>query len=345
MKCTDKQKKRKRNIRKKRKRWAGVLTVILVVLLAALGGICYKKAQEETQTLVFEYEKEQYKKSLYRFPSLYADELCVASQDIYLDGVSGAAGARSAALFDINGKGVRFSKSIHERLYPASTTKILTALVAIKNGNLSDPVTISQNAAAESFAADEQVCGLEAGDTFTLGDLLYGLILNSGNDNAVAIAEYIAGSEEAFANMMNEQALELMATNSHFMNSNGLHHEEHYTTAYDLYLIFNECIKHQEFLDMISASSYTAHFTKADGTPADMEFHPTNYYASGAVPLPSGGTVIGGKTGTTDQAGNCLILLDEDMGGNPYISVVMGAETKEALYNDMTLMIDAIPAG
>lgn len=344
MKCTVKQKKRKRNSRKKRNKCAGVLSFILLVLLAALGGICYKKAEEKNPpVLVFEYEKEEYKKPLYRAGPLYADELCVASGDIYLEGVSDMPGVHSAALFDINGKEVKFSRSIHERLYPASTTKILTALVAIKNGNPADSVTISQNAAAASFAADEQVCGLEEGDTYTLEDLLYGLILNSGNDCAVAIAEHIAGSEDAFAAMMNEQALELMATNSHFMNASGLHQDEHYTTAYDLYLIFNECIRQQEFMDVISSSSYTAHIIKADGSSSDMEFKPTNYYASGAAALPLGGTVIGGKTGTTDQAGNCLILLDEDIEKNPYISVVMGAETKDILYSNMTLMIDAIP--
>lgn len=344
MKCTVKQKKKKRNMRKRRNRCAGILSVILVLLCAAAGVICYSKViNARPETLVYEYETKQYNGPLYRAEALYAEDLCAASEDVYLEGVSDMPGTHAAALFDVNGKNVDFSRSIHERLYPASTTKILTALVAIKNGNLSDSVTVSENAAASSFAADEQVCGLEAGDVFTLGDLLYGLILNSGNDNAVAIAEHIAGSEETFADMMNEQAVELMATNSHFMNANGLHNEEHYTTAYDLYLIFNECIKHQEFLDIISTSSYTAHITKADGTAGSMEFYPTNYYASGAAALPTGATIIGGKTGTTDQAGNCLILLDEDMEQNRYISVVMGAETKEVLYMNMTLMIDAIP--
>lgn len=143
--------------------------------------------------------------------------------------------------------------------------------------------------------------------------------------------------------MMNAQAAELMATNSHFVNSSGLHNEEHYTTAYDLYLIFNECIKHQEFLDMIGSDSYTAHITEVDGTSSDMELAPTNYYASGEAALPTGGaTVIGGKTGTTDEAGNCLILLNRDTEQNPYISIVMGADTKELLYEEMTAMIDSI---
>lgn len=321
-----------------------MLSVILILLCMTAGVLCYVKfTDEKPEALVSAYEKEQYMKPLYRADSLYAQELCVASEDVWLEGAADMAGVHSAALFDVGGATVDFSHRIHERLYPASTTKILTALVAIRNGNLSDMVTVSENAAAAVFAEDEQTCGLEAGDTLTLQDLLYGLILYSGNDNAVAIAEHVAGSMEAFADMMNAQAAELMATNSHFVNSNGLHDEEHYTTAYDLYLVFNECIKHQEFLDMISVSSYVAKITKADGTVSDMELKPTNYYASGETAMPSKASVIGGKTGTTDQAGNCLILLNEDMQQNRYISVVMGAETKEILYQDMTSMIEAIP--
>ena len=141
-------------------------------------------------------------------------------------------------------------------MYPASLTKLMTALVALDSADLSDTVTVSANADAGKFAADEQVCGIKAGDELTLGDLLYGLLLYSGNDNAVAIAEHISGSEKAFAEKMNEKAQEIMATKSHFVNSNGLHNEDHYTTAYDMYLIFNECIKNEKFLEMIQAKSY-----------------------------------------------------------------------------------------
>lgn len=348
MKCTGKQKRyyNKKRRRRRQKRARGCLTVILMLLCITAAGIYYTKKQDrKPDNLAAQYETEEYSKSIYKAEdSLYAEDLCAASEDVSMEAVGNPSGIHSAALFDINEREVEFSYKIHEKLYPASTTKILTALVAIKNGNLSDVITVSENAAASSFAPDEQVSGLEAGDQMSLEALLYGLVLNSGNDNAVAVAEHIAGSVEAFAEMMNEQAKELMATNSHFVNPSGLHDEEHYTTAYDLYLIFNECIKHQEFVDMISADSYTADITKADGSSDQMEVKPTNYYASGDTALPQkGGEVIGGKTGTTNEAGNCLILLDEDQNKNPYISIVMGADTKEILYYNMTSMIEAIP--
>jgi len=329
--------------KRRKKRQAGCLTCILIILCLASAGIYFfKQSSAKPEYLAEELEAAEYNKSLYREGSLYAEELCVASNDISSDQIERISGIHAAALFDMNNKEVDFSYNIHDRLYPASTTKILTALVAINQGNLDDMVTVSENASASSFAADEQICGLKTGDQLTLRDLLYGLILYSGNDNAVAIAEHIAGNMEAFADMMNEQAAALMATNSHFVNSNGLHNEDHYTTAYDLYLIFNECIKHQEFMDMISADSYTAHITEADGNTSEMKLAPTNYYASGEAPLPTGGTVIGGKTGTTSEAGNCLILLDRDKAENPYISIVMGADTKELLYQEMTAMIDSM---
>ncbi len=144
--------------------------------------------------------------------------------------------------------------------------------------------------------------------------------------------------------MMNEEAQRLMATNTHFVNSNGLHDTEHYTTAYDLYLIFNECIKHQEFVDIINTKQYTAQITGADGSVRQSDWAQTNFYATGKAEQPAGAAVIGGKTGTTDQAGNCLILLNQAPDSSPYISIVMGADTKDLLYQDMTALINGISA-
>lgn len=347
MKCTDNTKRTSEN-RKKRNRRAICMSVILAILCIAAAYIYYVRIDSKPEYLAAEYESSQYAHTLYRADALFAEDLCVAAQDVSLEGMQDvpgldASGFHEGALFDINGKKVDYASRMHEKLYPASTTKILTALVAIKNGNLDDMVTVSERASASSFAVDEQTCGIQTGDQLTLRDLLYGLMLFSGNDNAVAIAEHIAGSVEAFADMMNTQAAELLATKSHFVNPNGLHNEDHYTTAYDLYLIFNECIKYQEFIDMIQTTSYTAHITGADGSTRDLVVEPTNYYSRGATALPEGVTVIGGKTGTTNEAGNCLILLDESSDGSPYISVIMGASSKELLYTNMTALIETIP--
>lgn len=228
---------------------------------------------------------------------------------------------------------------LYDRLYPASTTKIMTAYLALKYGSLDDTVTISEH--ATDFNWDEVTCGLRAGDQISLYDLLCGLLLRSGNDCGTAIAEHIAGSEEAFAELMNSEARALGATGTHFVNPHGLHDENHYTTAYDLYLIFNACIKDERFVEIISMDSYTGTLTGADGTVREETWAPTNYYSNGTIDAPDGIRVFGGKTGTTDQAGCCVILYSEDMEKHPYISVIMGAEDKNFLYQEMNRLFAA----
>ena len=251
--------------------------------------------------------------------------------------------SKSCALTDGESDRILYGKEESLPLANASTTKIMTCILALENADLSDVVTVSQNADMNSFAADEATCGIQAGDKITLSDLLYGLLLHSGNDNATAIAEYVGGSMDGFAKMMNKEAKKLMATGTHFVNSNGLHNDDHYTTAYDLYLIFNECIKNDDFVKIIKSKSHTAKVTGSSGAVRSITWKPTNFYATGEAEKPDNVTVIGGKTGTTKLAGNCLVLLTEDENDHPYISIVMNADTKPLLYKDMTAIVEAIP--
>ena len=295
------------------------------------------------ENIITAYEVENYSTNLYK-DSLYTEDICVSTENVSLEGFTSDSSLNASALFDLSNSKVVFAENIHQKVYPASTTKILTALVTLERCSMDEIVTISDEAAASSFAYDEQVCGLEAGDQITVEALLYGLLLHSGNDNAVAIAEYVGGGVEGFAGLMNEKAKDLFAANTNFVTPNGLHNEEHFTTAYDLYLIFNECIKYEEFIEIISADYYTANITGADGSVRQLTWEPTSFYARGLVNEPTGATVIGGKTGYTGEAGNCLILLNVDEAGNQYVSIVMGAEDKPLLYEDMTAIIDQIPS-
>lgn len=294
------------------------------------------------EPVISSYESENYNHSIYQ-GDLYTEQLCVSKEDVSIPSFNDDESLHAAALFNITDNTVEYANHIHDKLFPASTTKILTALVAMNTCDLDDIVTVSSAASASSFAADEQVCGLMEGDQLSLRALLYGMLLHSGNDNATAIAEYVGGDLDDFSEMMNAQAEKLLATNTNFITPNGLHDEDHYTTAYDLYLIFNECIKNEEFVDIISSSSYTAEITGVDGVTRQEIWEPTSYYARGVVSLPTGATVIGGKTGYTEQAGNCLILYDQDDQGKSYISIVMGADSKDLLYNDMSDIINEIP--
>ena len=179
----------------------GKLTITCLALTTAsaiLFSGCGKKEE-----VVAAYEAENYNKELY-IGKLFAEDLCIANGNISMDGAPDPAGTHAIGLFDLEGKKTDFAYNVQERLYPASTTKIMTALLAIENADLEDKVTISANADARTFAADESTCGIKEGDEMTLEDLLNGLLLHSGNDNAVAIAEHVSGSIEEFAKLMNE---------------------------------------------------------------------------------------------------------------------------------------------
>ena len=268
----------------------------------------------------------------------FSQNLCVADDVNIGNDTTDSQVAEGAGTFNLATNTVTYAQNIYEKLYPASTTKILTAYIALKYGNLEDYVTVSENAADQ--ASDSSVCGLKAGDVVQLKDLLYGMMLKSGNDAAIAIAEHIGGSVEGFADMMNQEALAMGASRSHFVNPNGLHNNDHYTTAYDLYLIFKEAVKHEEFVDTVSSKDYTMTYTTAKKTQINEYMQSTNYYLLNEFPVPEGVVMYGGKTGTTSMAKSCLILMTKNKKGERFFSVVLGAETKEALYSSMTRLLE-----
>ena len=144
--------------------------------------------------------------------------------------------AQAAILMDANTGVILYSKNIHERLYPASTTKIMTALLAMEKGNLDDMVDFSHEAVF-SVPADGSNMGMDEGESVSLEECLYGIMVASANEAANAAGEYISGSIDDFVSLMNERAQEIGCTDTHFTNPNGLHDDQHYTSAYDLALI------------------------------------------------------------------------------------------------------------
>jgi len=268
---------------------------------------------------------------------LFASNLCVVTGDTPEDP---AVTAEAGALFNVTDRAVLYSKNAFERLYPASTTKIMTALIAIEEGNLSDTVVVTD--AAVITEAGASLCGIKPGDQITLEQLLYGLMMPSGNDAANAIAVHMSGSVEAFAERMNARAAALGATGTHFTNPSGLNNENHYTTAYDLYLMFNEAMKLPLFREIIGAQSYTANYTDRTGAAVSKTWTVGNWYQKGDREAPAGVTVLGGKTGTTQAAGYCLIMADADDSGRQYVSVVMKASSRPDLYDNMTNIISKI---
>ncbi len=270
----------------------------------------------------------------------FASELCVTTKDVTSGTDVDMSAATAAGLFDISQKNVIYAKSVHEKLNPASLTKILTALCALEHGNLDDVLTASPNVHIEESGAVK--LGIEEGDTMTLEQALHALLLKSSNDVAVLIAEHIGGSVEGFADLMNETANRLGATNSHFVNPHGLTDPNHYTTAYDLYLICNAAVKHDKFVEIIHTASYNSVYHDKDGNEKTMDMANSNAYIKGEAFAPNNVTVIGGKTGTTNAAGNCLVIYAKNSAGNPYISVVLQAPDRTTMYTEMTDLLGEI---
>ncbi|SFN44438.1 D-alanyl-D-alanine carboxypeptidase (penicillin-binding protein 5/6) [Pseudobutyrivibrio sp. UC1225] len=260
---------------------------------------------------------------------LYAKKLCVTNTDDLGTSNVDSQVASGAGAFNITKQSTVYAQSVHEKLYPASTTKILTAYIACLKGNLDDYYTVSANAVKQ--ASDSSVINLKEGDIISLRDLLYGLMLRSGNDAAIAIAEGISGDTETFADLMNETAKSLGATNSHFVTPNGLHDENHYTTVYDMYLILNAAIENPDFYNIFTANTYTANYTSG-GKAKTVEWATTNQYQNGKIKKPAGFNILGGKTGTTGAAGYCLVLLSENEEQDKIISIVFNADCRSNLY-------------
>jgi D-alanyl-D-alanine carboxypeptidase (penicillin-binding protein 5/6) len=261
---------------------------------------------------------------------LFAKNLCVTENMNYGTDQVDSGVAEGAGVFNLSTREVLYSQNLFEKLYPASTTKILTAYIIIKNCDLEDEVTVSAEAVAN--LADSSTCGLQTGDVLTVRQLLYGLLLVSGNDAANVLAEYYSGSIDAFAEEMNREALALGATGSHFVNANGLPDEEHYTTVYDMYLIFQEAIKMEAFVDIIHMESCETSYKDANGNAVNKTWNNTNRYLDGETDSPDGITVVGGKTGTTNAAGYCLVLYSTNKKGEDIISIVFKADSRADLY-------------
>lgn len=232
--------------------------------------------------------------------------------------------SRAYVVIDRNSNTVLVGKNENQKKKMASTTKIMTALVVIENNNLSDTVEISKKAASTGGSR----LGLKTGDKLTVSDLLYGLMLRSGNDAAVALAEYTSGSINAFAELMNKKASELGLSNTHFVTPHGLDEDEHYTTAYELAILANYALNNEFFAKIVGTKTYTI---TINGYPKSITN--TNELLGNL----SG--VYGVKTGFTNGANRCLVSACK-RSNMDIICVVLGADTKKFRTTDSIKLIE-----
>lgn len=228
-----------------------------------------------------------------------------------------------------------YSKNGNAIKYPASTTKILTAIIAIEQSSLNDMALVSEYAVT-SIPSGYTNANIQVGETLSIKDLLYALMLASANEAAVVIAEHISGSNSEFAELMNKKAIEIGCKNTHFVNANGMHNKSHYTTAYDMALITQYAMKNKTFREIVSTTSYTLPATKVypynsrtfTNTNSLIIVNknnvPNNFYYPSA---------IGVKTGFTSPAGNCLVSAANN-NGLEFITVILGARAKDIRYID-----------
>ncbi len=215
---------------------------------------------------------------------------------------------KAACIMDAETGAILYTKRGNKKMYPASITKIMTALLTLEHCQLKEEVTFSEQAVALPYGSAH--IAMKVGESISVKDCLYGLLLASANDCANALAEHIAGSTEAFAEMMNAKALELGCSNTHFMNANGLHEEDHYVSAEDMALIAQAAYKNETFREIVGTSSY-----KIGKTEMTDEKRPLNNTHK-MMPLMSyeDSRVLGGKTGYTDEAGNTLVTYAKSNG-------------------------------
>lgn len=222
---------------------------------------------------------------------------------------------------------ILYERNSEEKIYPASVTKLMTAILVVENCELDEIVTVSENAVF-SVPSGYVNANLQVGEQLTVEDLLYVMLIPSANDAANALAEHVGGSIESFSAMMNSRAKELGCSGSNFTNPSGLHQKEHYTTTRDLYLISREAITKPIIKKIISTTKYTLPETnKYTNTKSKRTFITTNYMIRESLTQYYADYCIGGKTGYTDEAKNCVVeYMEKD--GVELIAIVMGESAK-----------------
>ena len=225
-------------------------------------------------------------------------------------------------------------------MYPASLTKVLTLDTVLNlEDDLSNRSHFTYDQLLYLIEEDASLAQMKYDYNYTLEDLLYGLILPSGADSALALENYFAAKGINLVDEMNRHALELGCTDSHFVNTTGLHDDDHYITAYDMYLILQEAEKYEIIREIDSYKTFTYSYTTADGLVLDDDITPTNQFLAGNYKLPSNITIDSWKTGTTNAAGN-ILAMNVTIDNNSYSLFVADARSQDDLYDKIGVLFN-----
>ena len=230
--------------------------------------------------------------------------------------------SRSGILVRLSDGKVVAEKDADAKIYPASMTKIMTAVVGLENlSDQNETITIDRDTYDRLYTEGASLAGFGAGDEVKAIDILYGVMLPSGAECCLAFADRISGSEEEFVSLMNDKAQELGMKNTHFTNSTGLHDPEHYSTVEDISILLQYALKNEYFRDAFTSSRYST--IPSEQHPEGFTFHSTIFKYMDSTEV-TGGEILGGKTGYTEEAGLCLASLAQ-VNGKEYILVTAKA--------------------
>jgi len=339
---TEKSSVSKQGTRKRKKRFYRVIRVnifpvflvFLAVAVAIIGIAIFSKScgKEDAQsvskktTKQVEEKKNDIIEEIIEFPKTNSKT----------QGVSGDITSECVIFVNNDTNEVVASKNATRKAFPASTTKLMTLLVAVESlDDFEDTYTMSYRITDPLYKQEATVAGFLSGETITMTDLLYGTILPSGGDAAMALAEIVAGSEKEFATLMNKKCRDLGLKNTNFVNCTGLYDANHYTTAEDMVVIMKAVLKNAICKEIISTYKYTT--TKTTQHPDGILLENTLFkYMYGTEA--ENAEIIGGKTGYTGESGYCICSFGKSNSGVEYICVNLKAPTRwPAVYDQINL--------
>ena len=229
----------------------------------------------------------------------------------------------NAILIRLEDNSVLMEKNSIEKIYPASLTKIMTAIVALENlENLKSKIELTHATFEGLYESNAALAGFEPGEKVSAIDLLYGMMLPSGAECSIALAQHITGSEQEFVELMNQKAESLGMDDTHFENATGLHHEQHYSTVKDMGILLSYGLENNTFREIFTSAK---HSTKATNKNDDGITFYSTMFKKMSDPNLVGGKILGGKTGYTKEAGLCLASIAEK-NAQEYILVTVGAQ-------------------
>ena len=294
------------------------MILLFIVLIILIFSRCKTKNLSKNKTPSSEYQSTKQKSISAEYkPDLIKNYNATdKTQKLKVD-------SKYGVIVNLDTREILADKKSSERIFPASLTKIMTLIVAAENiKDYSDTYKFSSELLDPLFADEASCAGFLAGEKVTIDDLMYGCILPSGADGALGLAEYVAGSEKNFVKLMNKKVNELGLKDTHFMNVSGLHDKFHYSTARELAKITEYAMKNEKCKEVLS--TYTYKTSKTDEHPDGIELYSTMFsrmYGDEAVNV----KIIAGKTGYTDQSGNCLASYAENSDGERFILITTSA--------------------